>query len=278
MLDQQYTQQLNDKLKLKGYSPKTIKIYTHFINQFFNTLNKTPETITKNDVENYLLFLINKNYYTATVRLNGAALLFFFHYVLKKQLDLTGIIIPKREQKLPKVLSKQHVMAMIEHTTNRKHKLLLMFLYSGGLRISECLALQWKDIDLDNNMIRINQGKGKKDRITLLAEITKKELFQFSLDKQNNSPYIFTGRNGKLTIKSAQMIVNNAAEKAKIPCAVTPHMLRHSFATHLLDQGTDIRHIQHLLGHSSVRTTQIYTHVSKRTIAGIKSPLDSILL
>lgn len=276
MLDEQYSQQLNDKLKLKGYSPKTIKIYSHFINQFFKTVNKTPETTTKNDVENYLLQLINKNYYTATIRLNGAALLFFFHHVLKKQLDLTGIIIPKREQKLPKVLSKQQVMAMIQQTTNRKHKLLLMFLYSGGLRISECLALQWKDIDLDNNMIRINQGKGKKDRITLLAETTKKELFQFSLDKQNNSLYIFTGRNGKLTIKSGQLIVDQAAKKAKILISVTPHMLRHSFATHLLDQGTDIRYIQHLLGHSSLRTTQIYTHVSKRSIAGIKSPIDML--
>ncbi|MEK6868246.1 MAG: site-specific integrase, partial [Nanoarchaeota archaeon] len=131
--------QLTDKLTLKGYIPKTIKVYSHFINQFFNTLNKTPESITKTDIENYLLSLINKNYYTATVRLNGAALLFFFHCVLKKQLDLTGIIIPKREQKLPKVLSKQQVMTMIQQTTNRKHKLLLMFLYSSGVRISECL-------------------------------------------------------------------------------------------------------------------------------------------
>ena len=276
MLDQHYTQQLTDKLTLKGYSPKTIKVYSYFIKQFFNTVNKTPESITKTDIENYLLSLINKNYYTATVRLNGATLLFFFHHVLKRELDLTNIIIPKREQKLPKVLSKQQVMAMIEHTTNKKHKLLLMFLYSSGVRISECLALQWKDIDLDNNIIRVNQGKGKKDRITLLAETTKKELFQFALDKQNNSSYIFTGRNGKLTIKSAQLIVDQAAKKAKILLNVTPHMLRHSFATHLLDQGTDIRYIQDLLGHSSLRTTQIYTHVSKRSIAGIKSPLDTL--
>ena len=275
MLDQHYTQQLTDKLTLKGYSPKTIKVYSYFIKQFFNTVNKTPESITKTDIENYLLSLINKNYYTATVRLNGATLLFFFHHVLKRELDLTNIIIPKREQKLPKVLSKQQVMAMIEHTTNKKHKLLLMFLYSSGVRISECLALQWKDIDLDNNIIRVNQGKGKKDRITLLAETTKKELFQFALDKQNNSSYIFTGRNGKLTIKSAQLIVDQAAKKAKVPLDVTPHMLRHSFAIHLLDQGIDIRYIQDLLGHSSLRTTQIYTHVSKRSIAGIKSPIDS---
>ena len=274
MLDQQYSQQLTDKLTLKGYSPKTIKVYSYFINQFFKTVNKTAESITKIDIENYLLALINKNYYTATVRLNGAVLLFFFQHVLKRQLDLTGIIIPKREQKLPKVLSKQQVMAMIQQTTNKKHKLLLMFLYSGGLRISECLALQWKDIDLDNNIIRVNLGKGKKDRMTLLAETTKKELFQFALDKQNNSAYIFTGRNGKLTIKSAQLIVAQAAKKAKILLNVTPHMLRHSFATHLLDQGTDIRYIQDLLGHSSLRTTQIYTHVSKRNIAGIKSPID----
>ena len=274
MLDQHYAQQLTDKLTLKGYSPKTIKVYSYFIKQFFNTVNKTPKSITKTDIENYLLSLINKNYYTATVRLNGAALLFFFQHVLKQNIDLTGIIIPKREQKLPKVLSKQQVFAMIEHTNNKKHKLLLMFLYSSGVRISECLALQWKDIDLDNNIIRVNQGKGKKDRITLLAETTKKELFQFALDKQNNSSYIFTGRNGKLTIKSAQLIVDQAAKKAKVPLDVTPHMLRHSFAIHLLDQGIDIRYIQDLLGHSSLRTTQIYTHVSKRNIAGIKSPID----
>ncbi len=274
MIDETYFQTLHDKLTLKGYSKKTIKVYCYFAKQFFSTVNKTPETITKADIENYLLNLINKNYYTATVRLNGAALLFFFQYVIKRDIDLTGIIIPKREQKLPKVLSKQQVLAMIEETKNRKHKLLLLFLYSAGLRISECLALQWKDIELDNNIIRINQGKGKKDRITLLAETTKKELFQFALDKQNNSPYIFIGRKGKLTIKSAQLIVEQAAKKAKIPITVTPHMLRHSFATHLLDQGTDIRYIQHLLGHSRLSTTQIYTHVSNRSIHGIKSPID----
>lgn len=274
MLEEHYFQQLTDKLKLKGYSQKTIKVYYYFVKQFFSIVNKTPEEISKTDIENYLLSLINKNYYTATVRLNGAALLFFFRYIIKKELDFSGIIIPKREQKLPKVLSKQQVMAMIQQTMNRKHKLLLMFLYSAGLRVSECLALKWTEINLDENTIRINQGKGKKDRITLLAETTKKELFQFAVDKQNNSPFIFVGRKGKLTVKSAQCIVEQAAKKARIPFSVTPHMLRHSFATHLLDQGIDIRYIQHLLGHSRLSTTQIYTHVSKRNIAGIKSPID----
>jgi integrase/recombinase XerD len=254
---------MSNKLKLHGYSKKTIKIYCYFTKRFFAFVKKSPEHITNKDIDTYLLSLINKKYYTATI------------HIIKRKVDISGIVIPKREKKLPKVLSKKQVKAMITATTNTKHKVLLMVLYSSGLRVSECLHLTWDDIDLEQNIIKVRQGKGKKDRITILAETTKALLMQFVLDKRNNSKYIFVGRKGKLTVKSAQAIVKLAGKKAKVGRVVTPHMLRHSFATHLLDQGTDIRIIQKLLGHSRVSTTQIYTHVSHQSLRNVRSPLDS---
>ncbi|PIN77989.1 integrase [Candidatus Woesearchaeota archaeon CG10_big_fil_rev_8_21_14_0_10_34_8] len=260
-------EELKNKLKLKGCSNKTIKIYCYFIKRFFAFVKKAPEKVTKQDIENYLLTLINNNYYSATVRLNGAALSFFFKHIIKNNLE-TNIIIPKREKKLPKVLTKTQIIEMINKTNNLKHKLLIILLYSSGMRISECLNLKWQDLDLENNIIKINQGKGKKDRITILAETAKQYL------KDNNKEYIFTGRNSKLTVRSAQEIIKKAGKRANIKQPISPHTLRHSFATHLLDQGTDLRHIQKLLGHSRISTTQVYTHLTKRDISNIKSPLD----
>jgi len=181
--------------------------------------------------------------------------------------------LPKREKKLPKVLSKEDILTMINKTKNIKHRLLIKLLYSSGLRVSEAIKIKKQDFDFKRNLIRIEQGKGKKDRYTLLAKNLRNDLLRFFC-KHNIKDYLFCGRKDHLTIKSAQKIVDNAAKKARINRKVTPHMLRHSFATHLLENGVDIRYIQHLLGHSNLQTTQIYTKVSNLDILKIKSPLD----
>ncbi|MBL7052020.1 MAG: tyrosine-type recombinase/integrase [Nanoarchaeota archaeon] len=164
---------------------------------------------------------------------------------------------------------------MIEITKNLKHKLIIMLAYSSGLRVSELTNLKVQDLDTINNTLIVNEGKGSKDRLTIFSENLKEILLKYLCEKKE-SKYLFPGRKGKLTVKSVQKIIDNAAKKARINRKITPHMLRHSFATHLLEQGTDLRYIQNLLGHSDVKTTQIYTSVSKVKLKEIKNPLDNI--
>ena len=163
---------------------------------------------------------------------------------------------------------------MIESTANIKHKLIIKLLYSTGLRLSELLNLKRKDIDFDRNIINIKSGKGKKDRITLISQDLRLDLLKYYSNYKFNTEYILEGRKGKYTKKSVQKVLDNLGKKIKIK--VTPHMLRHSFATHLLEQGTDIRIIQKLLGHSNLNTTEIYTHVSNHNLLNIRNPLDNL--
>ena len=164
---------------------------------------------------------------------------------------------------------------MIETTNNIKHKLIIKLLYGCGLRVNEIVNLKKEDINFEENLIKINLGKGKKDRFVKLPSSVKEELGYYV--KLNNEDYLFpSNKGGKLTKKTIAKIVQNAAKKAKIKKRVYPHLLRHSFATHLLEQGIDLRIIQKLLGHSSIKTTKIYTQISQASIKNIKSPLDNL--
>ena len=236
---------------MKGFSKQTIKAYSYWINKF-EKLNITPRE--------FCFKLIKEDKSRETVRLASAAIRF---HTRSKSYEL-----PKRKKKLPIVLSKREIIKMIEVTKNLKHRLLIMLLYSTGMRISEVLNLRWEHIG--DKEIRIVQGKGNKDRITLLSKKLKKLLKEFEKEKG----YVLDGRKGKYSYKSAQKVLENASKKARIKSKVTPHVLRHSFATHLLENGTDIRYIQKLLGHSRLETTQIYVHVSNSSIKNIKNPLD----
>ncbi len=183
---------------------------------------------------------------------------------------------PKREKTLPEVLTKQEVKLMIDKTENIKHKCLIMLIYSAGLRVSEAINLKVEDIDSERGVIKIIQGKGKKDRISLLSKELLIHLREYYKLYQP-SKYLFTGiNNGSYSASSVLKIVKNAAKKAKINKHVTTHTLRHSFATHLLEQGTDLRYIQNLLGHASSKTTEIYTHITKKGMENIKNPMDDM--
>ncbi|MFH1455523.1 MAG: site-specific tyrosine recombinase/integron integrase [archaeon] len=266
-------QKLEEELKLRGYSPKTIKSYSFVVNKFFDHVKILPDNCENNDVKRYIIFLIDNNYERETVRLSMAAIKFFFINVFDINLNLDNIPLPKRRNKLPKVIPFTDIKKMIEVTNNLKHRLIIQFAYSSGLRVSELVNLKTADLNTDDFTIRVNQGKGNKDRLTIFAQSFKDDLLKYLCEKKESN-YLFPGRNSHLAVKSAQLIVDNAARKAGLKIKVTPHMLRHSFATHLLEQGTDIRYIQKLLGHSRLQTTQIYTRVADTDLKRIKSPLD----
>ena len=181
---------------------------------------------------------------------------------------------PRNEEKLPKVLLKEDILSIIEHTNNIKHRCIVSLLYSAGLRRSELLNLKVEHIDSKRMLIRIEGAKGNKDRYTLLSTTFLKELRQYYREWKPRT-YLFEGpKSNKYSAESVAKIVKNTAKKAGIIMNVTPHVLRHSFATHLLENGTDLRYIQALLGHKNPKTTEIYTHVATNVFLQIKNPLD----
>ena len=199
---------------------------------------------------------------------------FYYEAVMGMPNRFYSIERPRKEFKLPKVLSKQEIKLIIENTNNVKHKCIVSLLYSAGLRRGELLNLKIEDIDSNRMLIRVNAGKGNKDRFTLLSENVLVDL-RIYFQKYRPKKWLFEGPNEtQYSSGSVKEIINNAVLKAKIRKRVSPHMLRHSFATHLLENGTDLRHIQTLLGHSSSKTTEIYTHVAVSSFNLIKNPLD----
>jgi site-specific recombinase XerD len=207
-------------------------------------------------------------------RLCYAALRFFFGNILNMPFSTDEVPIKKKEKSLPKVLNKNQILNLIESTENLKHKLIVEMLYSTGLRLQELINLKRKDIDFDNNTLFVKQGKGKKDRITIISENIKLDLLKYYSTYTFKTDYVFEGRSGRYSKKAVQAVLDLLGKKLKIK--VHPHMLRHSFATHLLESGTDIRLIQKLLGHNELNTTQIYTRVAKQELKNIKNPFDVI--
>jgi len=207
-----------------------------------------------------------------------SALKFFFKDVVKNFNMVVEIPRPKKENKLPDVLSKEEVMLLLNVPTNLKHKALLFLTYSAGLRVSEVVRLRPEDIDSTRMLIHIRQAKGRKDRYTLLAQTALKELRRY-FAAYKPEKWLFPGDDEEkhLTERTVQRVFENACKKSGIKKDVSVHALRHSFATHLLESGTDLRYIQELLGHKSSRTTEVYTHVSQKSIGAIQSPLDRIL-
>ena len=253
--------------KLKGYSPKTTNNYLYYIKKYMKS-GKHPR--------GFLLSLIDKGSSDETVRLAGFAIKFYLNSIKKDSSEIQKAIenLPnvKREQKLPVILSKEEIRKLVSATRNVNHRLIIQIGYASGLRVSEIINLRWQDIDFDRNIIHIKRAKGKKDRIVMLSKKVKDNLMELASDKEG---YVFvTNRNGKYTQRTIQKILENTAHKAGIRKRITPHSLRHSFATHLLEKGVDIRYIRDLLGHSDISTTLIYTKVSKRDISNIRSPLD----
>lgn len=266
-------QKLLTELKLRGYSSATISAYLKFNKNFLNFVNKSEVDVEQQDLKDYLAHLISdKELAPRSLNLARAALFFYYNDVLEK--NFNKIKTPKIKASLPSVLTKAEVQLLLECAGSPKSKLIMMVLYSSGLRVSELTALKWSDLELDDKVAWVRSGKGSKDRMVILSERIIGELKPLSVDNKNS--FVFSGPNGALSSKNIQKIVRYAAKVAKINKKVTPHTLRHSFATHLLEAGNDIRVIQELLGHSDLQTTQIYTHVSSEQKRKVKSPLDSL--
>ncbi|MDR0497866.1 MAG: site-specific integrase [Treponema sp.] len=268
---------LENELRSRKYSPRTMRLYIYYNRFLCRTIQKPPEEIQSEDVT---LFLANiekdREYSASSLNLAISAIKFFYKNVLKNK-DIKEQNRPNHNKRLPMVLSKAEIAKILGMERNLKHRLLLMLVYSSGLRVSEVVALQREHIDLSRKVIYIRQGKGRKDRSTLLSEKVANTITEYC-DFFGIETWLFPGQpvTHHLSIRSAQYIFNKALSHAEISKKISIHSLRHTFATHLLESGTDIRYIQELLGHSTIRTTERYTHVARRSILSIQSPLDTI--
>lgn len=264
------------KLELKRYANNTVKTYVSCFEAFINHYRHIePEHINENDIRAYLQKLIQEGSSNSYINQAINAIKFYYEVVMEMPNRFYGMERPRKEEKLPKVLSKEEVISIIAHTNNIKHRCVVSLLYSAGLRRNELLNLIPEDIDGKRMLIKVRGGKGNKDRFTILSITLLKELRDYyKLWKPRT--YLFEGPMcARYSAESVAKIVRQAAAKAKIKKKVSPHMLRHSFATHLLESGTDLRYIQVLLGHKSSKTTEIYTHVATNIFFKIKNPLDS---
>ncbi len=274
-------ERVQDALTLRGYSPLTRKVYLGHLRRFLTWCGGGTPRLPEDTAERgqaYILDLIqrqgiSRSYQNQVV----SALRFMCESVLGEPRLGLRIPRPRKEQHLPAVLSPGEVARMLRKARNPKHRALLMLLYSAGLRVSEVVRLTPPDLDLERGLVRVRRGKGGKDRYTLLARRAV-EAVGIYRDAYPTDRWLFPGdRPGRhLTTRSVQRIVKNAAAAASIEKNVTAHTLRHSFATHLLESGTNLRIIQELLGHQSARTTQIYTHVARSMIESVRSPLDNL--
>jgi site-specific recombinase XerD len=275
---QHWIDRLEMELRARKYSPSTRKTYILFNKLLCRTLQKIPEEIHGYDVTEFLSLMEKENKYSSSaMNLAISAIKFFFRNILKND-EISEQHRPRHDERLPVVLSKDEIAKMLNLEKNPKHRLLLMLVYSSGLRVSEVVALKKEHIDIERKVIYIKNGKGRKDRNTMLADKAASFIKEYCTF-YGIETWLFPGQRSKhpLTIRSAQNIFDKALRRAQIPKNISIHSLRHTFATHLLESGTDIRYIQSLLGHSSLRTTERYTHVAKRNILNIQSPLDTIL-
>jgi len=268
-----YLQSTNNELKLAGFSSQTIKTYVFFLKRFLINLEVIPEKAKPEDVKNFLSKIVD-SYSKRSYALSISSLKYFFNKVVKNPVmaDING---PKITRHIPAVLTKDEVKSLINAAPTKKSKLILSLLYSSGLRVSELTNLKKNDLNLEANEGIVKSGKGDKDRVILFSKNLAEELKIYLKDIK--SDYLFPGlRGNKMSPRNIQKLIERLKPKAGINKDISPHTLRHSFATHLHEDGLDIRKIQVLLGHSRIDTTEIYTKVSIKNLKDIKNPLDNL--
>jgi len=265
-------------LQLKGVTPKTQKIYLREVSNYAKHFKKSPEELGEKELREYLLYLLNKRKLSkGTYRFYYQGLKFLYKHTLKREEVVEKIRCPRGEKKLPVVLDLSEVKTLLSVMENLKHRAILTITYSAGLRISETSHLKVSDIDSKRMMVRVQQGKGGKDRYTILSQTALECLRQYWRSYRPKE-WLFEGQKEgtHICISSIRQIFLEAKERAGITKPASPHTLRHSFATHLIEAGTSLYHVQLLLGHRSPTTTTVYLHVSKMNLAQVTSPLDSI--
>ena len=274
-----HLEKFNQYLLSKRYSPSTIKTYKETVSTFLRFFSSKPiSEITHNDLIVFNnQYIIQKNLSNSFQNQVVNAVKLFFQIVENKKIVVELLHRPRREKKLPNVLSKEEVKAILEAPKNKKHQAMLSLIYACGLRRGELLNLTLKDIQSDRNLLVIRQAKGKKDRVVPISSKLI-EMLRNYYKIWKPKTWLFEGQveNTKYSEKSLENVLKQSLAKAKITKKVSLHWLRHSYATHLLESGTDLRYIQELLGHNSSRTTEIYTHVSTRNLQLIRSPFDDL--
>lgn len=260
------------ELRIRNYSPRTVKIYLHYLREYFGFLATRSDEQPETAIKGFLLMLEGNGASPQTRNLCLSALKFYYRNVVR---DKSPIIIQtaKRPLSLPVVLSREEIGRMLAGTKNMKHRLMLALAYGAGLRVSEVVALRVLDVDVAEKTLHIKQAKGQKDRISVLPDKIIDDLNSLMAGKGKDDIVFPSEQGGALTTRTAQKVFEQALSRAEINKAATFHSLRHSFATHLLENGVDIRYVQVLLGHNNIRTTQRYTQVTNPKLKSIKSPL-----
>jgi integrase/recombinase XerD len=270
-------QRMREDLQLRGFSPHTQKEYLMRVTLFARYFNKLPDKLGEKEVKEYFLHLVrDKHASYGVLNMTYCALKFIYSVTLGRPQEVAKIPRTKRPVKMPVILDKEEVRRLIAVTENLKHKTILMLAYSSGLRISEVAHLKVSDVDCARMTVLVRQGKGKKDRYTILSKVALGTLTGY-LETYRPTSWLFPGAvTGRpITESSIRFVMQAAKRRAGITKRASLHTLRHSFATHLLEQGTDIRAVQSLLGHRSLKTTIIYLHVSPKSLSRITSPLDT---
>ena len=272
-------ERFKDYLNSKRYSPNTIKVYSDSLATFFRYFSAKEITDISNDdlIAFNNIYILKNNFSSSFQNQVVNAVKLYFSAIQHKKIDVALIHRPRREKILPNVLSKEEVKAILNSLSNGKHKIMLSVIYACGLRRSELLNMKPNDILSDRKLILIKQSKGKKDRIVPLSNLLLDQLRNY-YKIYRPTVYLFEGQNmgEKYSARSLELVFKKSLRLANISKPVTLHWLRHSYATHLLENGTDLRYIQELLGHKSSKTTEIYTHVSTKSIEHIKSPFDDL--
>ena len=275
-----YFKEYKEYLSGLRHSSSTITTYTNFIADFLLFVGKRPlESIDNTLIQRFVeRLVINKGYSISSHRQLISAIKHFGERFTLSGIEVTTLQRPKRQKRLPIVLSQQEVIALLRNTANLKHRMALALIYSAGLRISELLKLRTADIDQGRQQIRIHQAKGRKDRYVILAESIV-PLLQNYLATYRPSDYLIEGIDGgPYSAQSVRNFLRRSCRKAGIKKHITPHTLRHSYATHLIENGVGLRYVQELLGHAKPETTMIYTHIAKKDLLQIRSPLDDAVL
>jgi len=275
--NQEILKKFKQELIVTGYSQRTTLMYELYTKMFLEFTRKPTAQIKRDDIIAFLAAMKEgKKLSNATLALILSSLKFFFHTFLHLKI-IEDIKIPKKAKKLPVVLTKEELKALFKATKHGRNRLIMQFLYSTGCRVSEASKLKVDDLEFDEGIARVKGGKGNKDRIIVLSKEWISDVKKYLKKKKIKSEFVFSKKNGKpISSDTTERLIKEAAQKAGITKDVTPHKLRHSFATHLLESGENIRKIQELLGHSNLSTTQIYTKVTTEELKKVVSPLDSL--
>lgn len=268
---------MKKETRRRGYTHRTTVTYVQCMKQFLSFCPKDPKRVTTRDVQLYLDSLLDNGCGGSTLNVHIHALKFVFEQILRKRITIR-IRCSRKPKRLPVFLTRREIVRLFDVVENERHKLALELLYSAGLRVGEVVCLRRRDFDFDRFIGWVRQGKGRRDRPFIIARCLALRLKAYVVASCSDpASYLFNGRHGHMSTRTIQEIINRAAKKAKIDKRVHPHALRHSFATHLIEDGYDVAAVQPLLGHVNATTTLTYVHMARPTLISVRSPYDCMI-